>query len=169
MRRPDASIARFLAPALAASLLVACGDGGGEPASVSFVQPQDGATIQGSNVQVALEAGGVEITSADIQEPGTAHHHVFVDRDVTPLSDTIPSGVPGILHYGRGQTEFEIQDLAPGEHRLIAVLAEWNHIPLDPPATDTVFITVEAEGDEMDDGDGDDMDGGDDGGADADN
>lgn len=161
MRRPDASIARFLAPALAASLLVACGDGGDEPASVSFVQPQDGATIQGSDVQVALEASGVEITSADIHEPGTAHHHVFVDRDVTPLSDTIPSGVSGILHYGRGQTEFEIRDLAPGEHRLIAVLADWNHIPLDPPATDTVFITVEAEGDGMD--------GADDGGADAEN
>lgn len=144
MRRPETFPARLLAPALALSLLAGCGGDTGGPASVSFAQPEDGAVVQGPDVQVALEASGVEITSADIHEPGTGHHHVFVDRDVTPLSDTIPSGVPGILHYGRGQTEFEIQDLAPGEHRLIAVVADWSHIPLDPPAMDTISITVEA-------------------------
>ena len=53
-----------------------------------------------------LGASGVTITSADVHEPGTGHHHIFVDRDLTPLDDTIPAGVPGIIHMGRGQTEF---------------------------------------------------------------
>lgn len=143
MRHHDEAILRTVISALAIVLLAACGDAPDEPATVSFAQPDDGEVVEGPDVEVALEASGVEITSADIHEPGTAHHHVFVDRDVTPLTDTIPSGVTGILHYGRGQTEFVIRDLAPGEHRLIAVLAEWNHIPLDPPAMDTIVITVE--------------------------
>jgi len=128
-------------------LVSGCGDVG-EPASVRFAEPQDGARVTGPDVQVVLEASGVEITSADIHEEGTGHHHIFVDEDVTPLSDTIPSGVSGIYHYGRGQTEMELRDLEPGEHRLIAVVANWAHIPLDPPVMDTVFFTVEAREDE---------------------
>jgi hypothetical protein len=44
---------------------------------------------------------------------------------------------------GQAQTEFTVEGLAPGEHRLIAVVADGVHIPLDPPVVDTVMITVE--------------------------
>lgn len=112
------------------------------PAEVRFISPSDGDEVEGPHVEVELGASGVEITSADIHEPGTGHHHIFVDTDVTPLSDTIPAGVSGILHLGQGQTEFEVRDLEPGEHRFIAVVADHAHIPLDPPVMDTVHFTV---------------------------
>lgn len=127
--------------AIFALTLPACG-GEDQPAEVWFISPVDGEVVEGPHVMVRLGVSGVEITSADIHDPGTGHHHLFVDTDVTPLQDTIPSGVSGILHMGQGQTEFEVRDLQPGMHRLIAVIADFAHIPLDPPAMDTVLFTV---------------------------
>jgi len=46
-----------------------------------------------------------------------------VDHDLTPIDDTIPRGVTGILHLGRGQTEFVLDSLKPGPHRVIAMVA----------------------------------------------
>lgn len=132
--------------------LAACGDGERtdeeasvtEEPSVAIVEPAEGATVEGPDVRVVLEATGVEIVPATDRRPGTAHHHLFVDTELTPLTDSIPSGVSGILHLGRGQTEFLLVDLPPGEHRVIALLADWEHVPLDPPAADTVHFTVES-------------------------
>ncbi len=124
-------------------LLVALGScDGREVARVEIVSPTEGAVVDEANVRVVLQANGVEIAPASEDRPGTAHHHLFVDRDVTPLSDTIPAGVLGILHLGRGQTEFVLEELAPGQHRVIALLADGDHVPLDPPAADTVRFTV---------------------------
>jgi len=84
----------------------------------------------------------VEVVPATDERPGTGHHHLFVDHDLTPLADTIPRGVTGILHLGRGQTEFVLDSLKPGPHRMIAVVADWRHVPLKPLVVDTVRFTV---------------------------
>lgn len=136
--------------ALAWTLAAACGRGEA-PVSVRIVEPEDGAVVPGPDVRVVLEAEGVEITDATVDRPGTAHHHLFVNRDLTPLEDTIPAGVTGILHLGRGQTEFVLTGLAAGEHRVIALLADKDHIPLGPPAADTIRFTVLAGPDEESD------------------
>lgn len=65
-----------------------------------------------------------------------------MDHALTPLDDTIPRGVTGILHLGRGQPEFVFDSLAPGPHRIIAVVADWRHVPLKSPGVDTVRFTV---------------------------
>jgi len=110
-------------------------------AKVKITAPKDGATVSGP-VKVMLEATGVEIVPATDERPGTGHHHLFVDHDLTPLADTIPRGVTGILHLGRGQTEFVLDSLKPGPHRVIAVVADWRHVPLKPLVVDTVRFTV---------------------------
>lgn len=122
---------------------LACGGGAARPATVAFVEPADGAVLSGSDVRIVLAVSGVEIAPAAVERAGTGHHHLFVDHDLTPLSDTIPAGVTGILHLGQGQTEFLLRELAPGEHRVIALLANWAHVPLSPPAVDTVRFTVQ--------------------------
>src|SRR5207247_3887427 len=76
-----------------------------KPVSVTITSPRDGATVSGP-VTIKLQATGVKIGPATVQQPGTAHHHLFVDHDLTWLRDTIPSGSPGIIHLGRGPTEF---------------------------------------------------------------
>jgi len=110
-------------------------------AKVKIVAPANGATVSGP-VKVILQATGVEIVAATVERPGTGHHHLFVDHDLTPADDTIPRGVTGILHLGRGQTEFVLDSLGPGPHRVIAVVANWKHVPLKPLVVDTVRFTV---------------------------
>ncbi|MFW6023650.1 MAG: DUF3516 domain-containing protein [Myxococcota bacterium] len=73
------------------------------------------------------------------------HHHIFVDHDVTALDEPIPADVEGIVHLGDGSAEYELADLPPGEHRLIAVPAYGDHVPMARVATDTVRIVVEEE------------------------
>ncbi len=123
--------------------VVACGGGAAQHATVEIIEPTDSAVLSGSDVRIILAASGVEIASAAEEREGAAHHHLFVDRDLTPLNDTIPAGVTGILHLGRGQTEFLLREVNPGEHIVIALLANWAHVPLRPPALDTVRFTVQ--------------------------
>ena len=109
--------------------------------TVRIIAPRNGATVTGP-VTIKLRATGVQITPATVEQPGTAHHHLFVDKDLNWLHDTIPQGSPGIIHLARGQTEFTLDSLAPGKHRVIALLADWRHIPLNPLVADTVTFTV---------------------------
>ena len=112
-----------------------------KPARVKITSPRDGATVS-APVKVTLAATGVQIVPATVERPGTGHHHLYVDHDVTLNGDTIPKGTAGIIHLGRGQTEFVLDSLTPGPHRIIAVVADWRHIPLNPLVADTVRFTV---------------------------
>lgn len=132
-------------PALAwliatAGLLAACGRA--SRPSVTIDTPAAGDTVRGSAVHVTLTAHGIELASAAEERAGTAHHHLFLDVDTGPLDQEIPAGVTGIIHLGRAQTEFHWDSVAAGPHRIIAVLADWRHVPLVPPATDTVRFVV---------------------------
>ncbi len=144
-------------PAVGLLMLAGCGDTApdgqapGEPAemaqpmgagAVSFAQPGDGAEVAGPNVEVVLETTGISIVEAGIMDSGTGHHHIFLDADVTPMGEVIPAGVDGIFHKGDGTSVHTLEGVAPGRHRLIAVVADGVHIPLDPPVTDTIFFTV---------------------------
>lgn len=113
-----------------------------EPPSVTIRTPADGAAVPGPHVRVELRARGVEIAPAASRRSGTAHHHLFIDREPTRPGDTIPSGVSGIVHLDRGETDYIAMGLSRGSHRLIALLADRDHMPLDPPAADTARITV---------------------------
>jgi hypothetical protein len=110
--------------------------------SVRIMEPKRGATVTGTMVHVVLEAQGVEIAPAAEHRAGTAHHHLFLDTDLTAADVAIPAGMPGIVHLGKGQSEYMFDAVAPGPHRLIALLADPNHVPLKPLTTDTVRFTV---------------------------
>ncbi|MEK6768930.1 MAG: DUF4399 domain-containing protein [Gemmatimonadota bacterium] len=131
---------RFVLTVLLAASAACRGEG--PRAGVEIAEPVDGAQLAEPSVKVVLAASGIEIAPASEERPGTGHHHLFVDRDPVPPGDTIPQGVTGIIHLGRAQTEFTLENLAPGEHRVIAVLANFAHVALDPPAVDTVRFTV---------------------------
>ncbi len=137
----------------AAMMVLGCGGGTGDgreeadageaaaPARVRIVQPADGAEVDAGPVLFVMETEGLEIVQAGNMDPGTGHHHLIVDGDVDWMLP-IPND-PGVhYHMGLAQTEFTLEDLAPGEHRIIAVVADGVHIPLDPPVADTITITV---------------------------
>lgn len=109
---------------------------------VSITEPADGSTVTGPRVTVRL-ATNVPIVQAGDMTPGTGHHHLFLDGDLSPAGEPIPT-VPGtVVHMGNAATEFTFDAVAPGRHRLIAVVADGAHFPLTPPVVDTVFFTVQ--------------------------
>lgn len=111
------------------------------PAStVSIVMPTAGAALS-STVTVELSST-VQIVPAGDLTPATGHHHIFLDADLTAADVPVPS-VPGsIIHMGDGSSTYTFEDVAPGEHRLIVVVADGVHVPLQPWVVDTLTFTV---------------------------
>ena len=110
--------------------------------TVAILEPAEGAEITGTSVAVRLTAEGVEIVPAGELVPGTGHHHLYLDADLTQADAPVPS-VPGqIIHLGTGVSEYTFENVAPGTHRLITVVADGLHVPLKPWVVDTVTFTV---------------------------
>jgi hypothetical protein len=110
---------------------------------VEILEPADGDTV-GPDVRIVLRTEGVVLEPAQGERvPGRGHHHIFVDTEVTPASEPIPRQVEGIVHLGTGASQFTLRGLTPGEHRLIAVLAYGDHVPMERVVTDTVTVRVE--------------------------
>ncbi|MBI4512920.1 MAG: DUF4399 domain-containing protein [Gemmatimonadetes bacterium] len=111
----------------------------------TILLPVDGDTVGPDSVRVVLAAEGVIVEPATGERiEGRGHHHIFVDKDVTPDTAAIPKDVEGIIHLGTGASEFTVKGLTPGEHRLIAVLAYGDHVPMERVAYDTLRIYVRA-------------------------
>lgn len=108
--------------------------------AVIITSPGDGESVEGT-FTLTLETRNVEIRPAGTDEPGTGHHHLFVDRDLTPVGEPIPTE-QGIIHLGLAQTEYVFENLAPGEHTIVAVLGDYQHVRLGNVATDTLRVTV---------------------------
>lgn len=121
------------------ALLSACGQDKG--ASVFFIEPADGATLQ-SPVTVKFGIKGMEVAPAGTQTPNTGHHHLLINVEELPdLSKPIPADEQH-RHFGKGQTEASIE-LAPGTHTLRLLLGDGMHVPHKPVVmSDPITITV---------------------------
>ena len=84
----------------------------------------------------------MEIAPAGTMDPGTGHHHLIVNADLTPAGEAIPATDGTHIHFGQGQTEHEMTDLESGDYTIIAVVADGLHVPLQPWVVDTVRFTV---------------------------
>ena len=110
--------------------------------AVRIVQPAEGATVEGPDLHVVLEIDGMQIRPAGDPTPNTGHHHLFLDHDLSDPTQPIPA-IPGqVIHMGDGSSEFVFEGVAPGEHRLITVVGNLIHVPLQPWVVDTVTFVV---------------------------
>ncbi len=117
-----------------------------DDASVSFVTPQDGDTVE-TPVAIELEAEGFELMSVDNPPAvGEGHLHILAEEDCYPDGEVIPGpsddleDANEIWHFSDGQAEDEI-DLDPGEYELCAQIGDSGHMAYGQ--TDTITVTVE--------------------------
>ena len=109
--------------------------------TVTIVTPMNGALINGNEISVTLSSS-VQILPAGDMTEGSGHHHLYLNADLTPAEQPVPT-VPGsIIHMGDASAAYTFTDVAPGEYRLIAVVADGAHMPLQPWVVDTVTFTV---------------------------
>ena len=113
-------------------------------AKTYIISPKDGETVPKTfTVLFGLKGMGVAPAAVYLSdEAPTGHHHLIVDADVE-WTEPIGTEEGRLIHMGQAQTEWVLEGLSPGEHRLIAVVADGVHIPLDPPVSDTIWIKIE--------------------------
>lgn len=143
-------------PVLACTLiLAACGGPSDEDAApanaeapapaaptVTILAPAEGSFQEEKDVTVWLRST-VPIVPAGDMAPGTGHHHLYLDSDLGDMSAPIPT-VPGsIVHMGDASNEYVFENVSSGPHRIIAVVADGAHVPLQPLVVDTVEFVVE--------------------------
>ena len=115
---------------------------------VVFSNLSDGDVVS-SPVNVCLEATNITIEASGEIVEGSGHHHVLVDLDedekanFTSSGNPIPKDVePRYVHMGDGSGCKDIE-LTPGDHTLMAVVADGGHVTLDPPVSTEVSVIVE--------------------------
>jgi hypothetical protein len=112
-------------------------------ATVTILEPADGAVVDGPDVRVRFTvAGDLRIVPAGDTTPATGHHHVYLDHDLGDPSEPVPTLPGAVVHVGTGADELVLENVAAGEHRLIAVVADGVHVPLQPWVVDTVHFRV---------------------------
>ncbi|MGQ0646543.1 MAG: DUF4399 domain-containing protein [Gemmatimonadaceae bacterium] len=135
----------------AACMLIACGraeqSGQGDttttapPSLVEITAPADGDSVA-LPVTVRLGVVGVEVIAASGKvEAGKGHHHLVIDGEGPADSSPLPSP-PAVIHLGTGATEYRIDSLTPGPHRVIAIFASGDHVPMRDVRRDTVTFIV---------------------------
>lgn len=114
-----------------------------DDASVHFGNLDDGDIVP-PGFPVKFSISGMGVAPAGVEIEGTGHHHLLID--VTELPDfnqPLPAS-SNIIHFGKGQTETTLE-LAEGKHTLQLVLADYRHIPHEPPViSEPITITVSA-------------------------
>ncbi|MFN2317394.1 MAG: DUF4399 domain-containing protein [Gemmatimonadales bacterium] len=109
--------------------------------TVEIVAPAAGDTIT-LPFTLRLSASGITIAPASgVREEGIGHHHLLINLDPTPDGEPIPAA-EGYVHLGSGVSEYVLEALPPGEHRIIAILAWGDHVPMAGSVRDTVRFVV---------------------------
>jgi len=137
---------------------VGCASGGGSSSSDSGMYGDSGSSRAGSGSGVTITKPGVaesvrnpvEVcmsTSGYTVEPakngvnaGKGHHHLIIDVDLPPAGQPIPKD-ENHVHMGDGSTCKKLT-LSKGMHRIQALFAQGNHVPYDPPVTDSIVVFV---------------------------
>ena len=110
-------------------------------ASVTFVTPEDGATV-GNPVRVEFRITGMDLVPAGNNASNSGHHHILIDTPLPDLDLPVPADARHV-HFGDGSSSTELT-LPPGEHTLQLLFADYLHIPHDPPVySEPIRITVE--------------------------
>jgi hypothetical protein len=146
-------ILRTVPTVLLVTMTVACGGSSDEaptperatepPApSVTIIKPAENEVLEEPELVVWIEST-VPLVPAGDMTPGTGHHHLYLDADLGDMTQPVPT-VPGsIVHMGNAAREYTFEHVSSGPHRLIAVVADGAHVPLQPLVADTVHFIVE--------------------------
>jgi hypothetical protein len=110
-------------------------------AMVFFEEPQDGAKVP-TKFTVKMGVMGFDVKPAGDKTPQSGHHHILIDTDPIPEGSAVPMGSPKHLHFGKGQTETEVE-LTPGKHTLQLQFADLNHVSMGEKMSATISVTVE--------------------------
>jgi hypothetical protein len=109
--------------------------------ALAIVKPATLSNVS-SPLQVCMATNGYTVEPAKKGvNPGKGHHHLIIDTDIpADLSKPVAKDDTHI-HMGDGSTCKTI-NLTKGQHTITALFAQGNHVPYNPPVTDSVTVNV---------------------------
>ena len=115
-------------------------------AGVSFVELADGDSVP-PTFTVRFAVTGMTIEPAGTNNTHSGHHHLLIDLESLPDMYLPLPKTDSVRHFGGGETEVTLT-LPEGQHTLQLLLADYAHIPHQPPVLSeriTVTVTAAAE------------------------
>lgn len=108
---------------------------------VTIVSPETASKHRAGPVEICMETNGytVEPAKNGVNE-GKGHHHLIIDAELPDLGSPIPKDAQHV-HMGDG-SKCKTLEFSAGIHTIRALFAKGNHVPYNPPVTDTIFIYV---------------------------
>ncbi len=107
---------------------------------VTITKPGTTDTVR-NPVEVCMSTSGYTVEPAkNGVNPGKGHHHLIIDVDLPPAGQPIPKD-ENHVHMGDGSTCKKLT-LSKGMHRIQTLFAQGNHVPYDPPVTDSIVVFV---------------------------
>ncbi len=110
-------------------------------AQVFFITPADGEVVS-NPIRLEFGLNGMEVVPAGDKRPGSGHHHLVIDAGLPDFGLPVPADQHHI-HFGGGSSQVELT-LPAGQHTLQLLLADYLHVPHDPPVF-SKRITVAVE------------------------
>ncbi len=111
--------------------------------AVKIVKPKHLAVVS-NPVEFCIEAYGLVVEPAKngVNE-GKGHHHLLVDIDIpSSFGMAKPLAMDSrYIHMGDGSA-CKTLTLTTGRHFIRTLFARGNHVPYDPPISDTIIIDV---------------------------
>ena len=130
----------------AATDAAATGDAAGsELATLSFMSPEDGATLEGTEIEVSVEVNGFEVVDkiGEAPVPGEGHIHYYIDES-PPTEPDEPAVTSEGTYHATTEAAHTFTDLEPGEHTVYSQLVDNDHTALDDgPVLSQVSVTLE--------------------------
>lgn len=73
---------------------------------------------------------------------GSGHHHLLIDAEDSLAAGTVVPKDSTHIHFGKGQTEYELKGLAPGKHKLTLQMADALHRSYGEKLSATITVNV---------------------------
>lgn len=111
-------------------------------AKVFFKNLKDGQTITlPYKLEMGSEVMKVDTAGGPVTE-GSGHHHLLIDAEDFLEAGTVVPTDSAHVHFGKGQTSYELKGLKPGKHKLVLQMADALHRSYGQGLTAVVNITV---------------------------
>ena len=109
-------------------------------AKVRFTNVKNGQTIK-PNFKLKFESIGMTVKPAGLLVSGTGHHHLIINGSFVERGVIVPADEQHI-HFGKGQTEYVLNNLKPGKYTLTLQFADGAHASYGEQLSTTVNVTV---------------------------
>lgn len=111
-------------------------------AKVYFKNLQEGQTISlPFKIEMGADVMKVDTAAGPVTE-GSGHHHLLIDAEDFLEAGTVVPTDSAHVHFGKGQTSYELKGLKPGKHKLVLQMADALHRSYGKALTATVNVTV---------------------------